>query len=345
LDSAGSEFTSEPVVSEDECSLPDVFCVGLVVPGGEINDKSLNEGCLTGLEAAYENGDVEVINYNGDGDNIAGEYESNIALFTDAGYDMVVTCGFQFIEATYSMALKNPNTYFVGVDQFLENDSSHPDLPLPNLVNVVYNEDQSGFLAGALAALMSESHLIGAVCATDIVPPVWRFCEGYRAGAAHIDASYGTSTDVTVIYHNDVGFDVTFSDPDFGRSTAAGMMDKGIDVIFGAGSQTGDGALLAGAERGIFVIGVDVDQYFTLPDAAPRMLTSALKPPSQPISDLIASARQGDFTNGLYFGPPGIAPYHDLDAEVSDDIKAIMDKLVFDITSGAITTGVPGAKP
>ena len=110
---------------------------------------------------------------------------------------------------------------------------------------------------------MSKSGQIGAVLGTDVVPPVWRFGEGYRAGALYVKPD----TKVNVVYHNDVGFDKTFSDPEWGKTTALSMIDKGADVIFGAGGKTGNGALLACAEKGCYAIGVDTDQYFTVPEA------------------------------------------------------------------------------
>ena len=144
------------------------------------------------------------------------DYAKNIATFADAGYDVIVTVGFNLTEATYAAAKQYPNIMFIGVDQFLSEDTNHPEWPLGTWSPCSYNEDQSGFLVGALAAMMSTSHKIGAVCGTDAVPPVWRYGEGYKAGAAYEDAKNGTTTEVTVVYHSDVGFDKTFTDPDLG---------------------------------------------------------------------------------------------------------------------------------
>ncbi len=140
-----------------------------------------------------------------------------------------------------------------------------------------FPEDQAGFLVGALAAMMSQSHKIGAVCGTDVVPPVWRYGEGYKAGAAYADLKKSTTTEVFVVYHSDVGFDKTFTDPEWGAQTAKSMMDQGADAIFGCGGITGNGAITAAAQAGKYAIGVDADQYLTLPEAAPRMLSSAMK--------------------------------------------------------------------
>ena len=223
---------------------------------------------------------------------------------------------------------------------------STPDWPLANLVGLVYNEDQSGFLVGALAAMMSKAHKIGGVFGTDAVPPVWRYGEGYRAGAAYEDAKMGTKTEVTNVYHSDVGFDKTFSDPTWGADTANSMIDKGADVIFGGGGKTGNGAVVATAQRKVLAIGVDTDQYGTLPEAAAYLLTSAMKPIPQPLGDLVKMAKDGKFpATGLYFGAAGYAAYHDVASQVPANVDAEMQALSKGLTDGSIKTNVAPVKP
>jgi basic membrane protein A len=327
-----------------DCSSDQVFCVGFVTDVGKIDDKSFNQTAWEGVQQAMDEGVADQVQYIETTDS--KDYDKNIATFADAGYDVILTWGFALTDATYNAAKKYPNILFIGGDQFLSKDDAHPDWPLANLVGITYNEDQSGFLVGALAAMMSQSHSIGAVCGTDAVPPVWRYGEGYKAGAAYEDAKNGTTTEVTVVYHSDVGFDKTFTDPTWGADTANAMIDKGADVIFGAGGKTGNGAVDAAAQRGVYAIGVDTDQYFTLPEAASRMLSSAMKPETQVVADVIKMAKDGNFpTDGLYFGPSGYAPYHDLENEVPDEVKAEMEALQKGITDGSIKTNVPPVKP
>jgi len=161
------------------------------------------------------------------------DFEKNIATFGEAGYDVVVTVGFGLGEATIKAAAAYPNTRFIGVDQY--QDTSQP-IPA-NLVGLIFPEDQAGFLVGALAAQMTKTGKVGAILGTDVVPPVWRFGEGYRAGAQYIKPD----VKVYLEYHNDVGFDKTFSDPIWGAATANKLIDQDVDVIFGAGGTTGTG--------------------------------------------------------------------------------------------------------
>jgi basic membrane protein A and related proteins len=331
-------------VTAADCAKANVFCVGLVTDVGKVDDKSFNQTAWEGVEKAKTDGNANWVQYIETTDS--KDYAKNIATFADAGYKVIVTVGFNLTDQTYAAAKLYPKVLFIGIDQFLSKDDNHPDWPLANLVSISYNEDQSGFLVGALGAMMSASHKLGAVCGTDAVPPVWRYGEGYKAGAAYEDAKNGTKTDVTVVYHSDVGFDKTFTDPTWGADTANSMIDKGADVIFGCGGKTGNGAVDAAAQRKVFAIGVDTDQYFTLPEAAAQLLSSAMKPETEPVAEVIKLSKAGKFpTGGLYFGPSGYAPYHDLASKVPAKVDAEMKALLKGILDGSIKTNVPPVKP
>lgn len=327
-----------------DCSLDEVFCVGMVTDVGKIDDKSFNQSAWEGLQKAKADGVADWIQYIETTD--AKDYDKNIATFAEAGYDVIVTVGFALGDAAGAAAVKYPNVYFIGVDQFQEWEyDGDPSTDLANLVGLNFPEDQAGFLVGALAAMMTQTSKIGSVCGTDAVPPVWRFGEGYRAGAAYINPA----VDVTVVYHSDVGFDKTFTDPEWGAATANAMIDNGADVIFGAGGKTGNGAVIAAAQRGVYALGVDTDQYFTLPEAASRMLSSAMKLITPGVADLILAAKNAQagaaFPAGNYLGDASFAPYHDLDSVVPADVKARMEEINAKLLSGEIETGVPPVKP
>jgi len=318
-----------------DCKSADVLCVGVVTDVGKIDDKSFNQSAWEGVKQAEKDLGAKV-QYIETTD--AKDYEKNIATFGDAGYDVVVTIGFALGEATAKSAATYPNTKFIGVDQTLDTTATQPT----NLVGLIFPEDQAGFLVGALAAQMTKSKKLGAICGTDAVPAVWRYGEGYKAGAAYIDPA----VEVTVVYHNDVGFDKTFSDPEWGATTANSMIDKGVDVVFGAGGKTGNGAVTAAAQKGVYAIGVDADQYFTLPEAQKMLLSSAMKQITPGVFDLVKLVKDGKFPGGTNFvGTAGYAPYHDLDSKVPAEVKAKMEEIAKGLLDGSIKPNVPAAKP
>jgi basic membrane protein A len=316
-----------------DCASEKVFCVGLVTDIGKVNDKSFNQSAWEGVQqAAKELG--ATINFIETAD--PKDRAKNIAAFGDANYDVVVTVGFNLGEQTTAAAKTYPNIDFIGVDQFQSET-------VKGLAGLNFPEDQAGFLVGSLAAMMSHSHKIGAVCGPDTVPAVWRFGEGYKAGATYLDQLKDMTTDVTVAYHpND---DKAFIDPQWGADTAKSMVNQGADIIFGCGSVTGNGAIVAAAQADAYAIGVDTDQYWTLPDAAPRMLSSAMKLITTCVFDLIRLAKEEKFPSGNFFGKVGYAPFHDLDNEVPADVKGQMEKINAGLLDGSITTNVPSKKP
>jgi basic membrane protein A len=308
--------------------------VGLVTDVGRVDDKSFNQSSWEAVQQAEKDLGAH-IKYIETTDS--KDYDKNIGQFGEANYDVIVTVGFALGEATQAAGAKYPDVKFIGVDQF-----QAPGSEVANVVGLNFPEDQSGFLAGALAAMVSESGKIGAVLGTDAVPPVWRFGEGYRAGAAYIDPD----VEVTTVYHNDVGFDKTFTDPEWGKTTAISMIDKGVDVIFGAGGKTGNGALLGAAERGVLAIGVDTDQYFTVPESQDVLLTSAMKLLIPGTFGLIKMVKENSFPDGgNFFGAAGLAPYHDLEDRVPPEADAKVKEIDAAFRAGTLETGVSPVKP
>lgn len=326
-------LTSACTPATIDCASEKIFCVGLVTEVGKVNDKSFNQSAWESLQRADEDlgAHVQYIETANSKD-----YAKNIAAFGDLNFDVIVTIGFTLREATIEAAGTYPNTDFIGVDQFQTE-------PVEGVAGLNFPEDQAGFLAGALAAMMSKSQKIGAVCATDAIPSVWRFGEGYKAGAAYVDQEKSLTTEVYVLYHSND--DEAFSDPKWGAETAGSIMDQGADVIFGCGSDTGNGALIAAAQAQAYVIGVDTDQYLTLPEAAPRMLSSALKLVTPGVFELIKLSREGAFPGGNHLGDVGYAPFHDLDHEVPADVKDALNKIKAGLLDGSIKTGVPALRP
>lgn len=314
-----------------DCSKPDVLCVGLVTDVGKVDDKSFNQSAWEGVKQAEK--DLKAyVQYIETTD--PKDYAKNIGTFADAKYDVIVTVGFALGEATIAAAQKYPNVQFIGVDQFQEKT-------IKNLTGLIFDEDKAGYMAGVLAALMTKTKKVGGVFATDTVPPVWRFGEGYRAGIKATDPK----VEIFIVYHSDVGLDKTFTDPEWGKTTAKSQIDKQVDVVFGAGGKTGNGALLACAEAKVMAIGVDTDQYLTVPEAKSALLSSSMKLIVPGVFDLIKAAKDGKFPGGNYTGKVGLAPFHDFDSKVPADVKAKLDAVKKGLEDGSIKTNVPPTKP
>ena len=330
--STGSGSSASGAASDDSnCADAAVFCIGLVTDTGKVDDKSFNQASHEGAKAAAA-ADGGFYKYVETQD--AKDYAANMAQFTNKKYDVVVTVGFLMTDATAEAAAGSPDTKFIGVDQFFDPDK----VTAKNLTGIQYPEDQAGYGAGYLAGLMTKTNKIGQVLGLEI-PPVQKFAKGYEAGAK----AANPAVQVTGVYHP--AGDNAFNDPTWGAAEAKKQLDQGADFIFGAGGNTGNGALqevakATGAGDTIFCIGVDTDQWDTVPAAQKCLITSATKELSQSVTDTLKTAQKGDFEGLTTMGSAGLAPFHDFDSKIPADVKTKVEKVVSDLKSGALTTGV-----
>ena len=315
--------------TEADCAEEDVLCVGLVTDVGEVDDKSFNQSAWEGVQQARDELGA-IVNYVETKD--AKDYMANMQLFIDKDYDVLVTVGYAMGTATAEAAAANPDVLFIGVDQGQWGEI------LPNLVGLIFHEDQSGYLAGVLAAKMTQTNTIAAVLGTDLIPPVVAFKEGYEAGARSVNP------DINIIstYHPG-GLDVAFTDPEWGATTAAQAIANGADVVFGAGGKTGNGALIETAgTTGLYCIGVDSDQWETVPEAHACLISSAMKLITPAVFDLVKLAQEGNMPSGNYYGAAGLAPFHDFDSTIPQDVKDLITSTAEGLLDGSITTGYGG---
>ena len=323
-----------PTDSAPDCRSAEVFCVGMITATGKAKDQGINQFTWDGIqqtstELGIQSQYIETTNWK--------DYDKNIATFGEAGYDLIITVGYNLGDATLKAAGLYPNIKFIGVDQQQIGSKAGP----ANLVDLTFPEDEAGFLAGALAAQMTTGNKVGAVCSTDIVPMTWRYCEGFRAGAVYIDPK----VEVSLAFHSDVNSSLAFNDSEWGAASASEMVRKGVDVIFGASGLTGNGAVTAAAQMGAYAIAADSDQYDNLPEARKMLLTSVTKLITPAVYDLIKLALKDKFPAGNYTGGIAYASYHDLKGQIAPKIKERMKQIAQGLADGSIKTNVSSVKP
>jgi basic membrane protein A len=208
----------------------------------------------------------------------------------------------------------------------------------PNVIPVTFAEDQIGFLAGALAARISETQTIGAVCETSGIDSVWRYCEGFRAGALHEDKD----SKVEVIYRDDGDRESLFIDEAWGYDTAQELIQHGVDVIFAAGGATGQGALRAAAEAQIRSIGTERDQGAVLgPSTGSTVVTSIFGRASSEVQNVIRSIK----SKSVYQPGSSQLEYVPLSGKYPENLTREMNTLLLALQNGEIKTNVPFEKP
>ena len=164
--------------------------VGLVTDVGKLSDKSFNFDSYKGVQDAQADSSL-CVQGKAIESSTPDDYSKNITQFVDGKYDMIIGVGFNLGDAITAAAKANPGIKFVLVDSFDFADKTPPS----NLTGLLFHEDEPGFLAGALGALMSKSHTIGVVAGLETVPPVVNYVVGYTSGASDRSAAQYTDAD------------------------------------------------------------------------------------------------------------------------------------------------------
>ena len=99
---------------------------------------------------------------------------------------------------------------------------------------------------------------------------------------------------------------------------------------------------------GTSIIWVDVDGYYSEPDYASLMLTSVLKEVGNAVYDTVAEAVGGQWTGQDYIGTlandgVGLAPWHDFEDSVPEELDNALVALREQIISGEIVVESPSA--
>lgn len=303
------------------------YKVGLVTDTGGLNDKSFNHLAYLGLQKAIHDFGIK-------GDVIeskaGGDYVPNLTNFASKGYDLVVGNGFLMQPAIGTVAGQFPNVKFAIVDG-AGTDAKFVDLKLPNVMDLLFKEQESGALVGAIAGMLEKqgkgkknNHIIGAVGGVKI-PPVDHYLAGYKWAAQMEDPSM----QVLIGYSND------FNDPTKCKGVATSQIGHGADFEFQVAGGCGLGVLQASGQAGIYSFGVDADQK----DADPSVIASALKKVDVAVYDAIKDVVNSKFVSGeRRFSLQNDATGYQVDNfNLPADVKAEVDGLAVKIKSGAVT--------
>ncbi|MFQ3534552.1 MAG: BMP family ABC transporter substrate-binding protein [Aggregatilineales bacterium] len=301
---------------------------------GTIRDGTFNEYAYVGASQAGHDFNLEVAYRETVEDK---DYPIAIGAMIEGGYNIIVTVGFQMQDATVTAAINHPQIFFIGVDQ------SAAEAPA-NFIGLQFAEDEAGFLAGALAAMMTKTNVVGVVGGLEI-PPVQRFVRGFVNGARYINP------EVTALSV----YTTSFADPVQGRQQADAMIAQGADVIFGAGGLTGSSAIVHAAAQGKFVIGVDQDEFrttFASGKDADRILSSAVKRVDAGVYLAIQNVIERKSAGGVLMlraANCGVAyaPFNAASEAVPNAVKERLEAIWRALAGGTLQTGAndEGASP
>jgi basic membrane protein A and related proteins len=298
--------------------------VGLIL-NGEINKYDWNWQSMQALSRAEAEFGVLGTVYT------STQFEE---IFTDTrqcamdGNNLCIGVGWMTSQAISETAAVYSTTKFANVDVAFVT-------PYSNTRSILFSSQDVGYLAGTLAALMSGSNSISAVCGMEI-PTVTAFTDGYNNGARC------AKPEVTTI----ISFTNSFTDPVLGAQIAQAQIALGSDVVFGVGGTTGDGGILTATQSGVWGIGVDTDQFYTLfmsgtVPGSDLLLSSAMKKADTAVYLTISDVVSGTFTSGLvWYGlgedGVGLAPFHETAGSIPSRVSTQLDWVKRAIIGGSI---------
>jgi basic membrane protein A len=228
------------------------------------------------------------------------DYVPNLRAAAKSGDAVIaVAVGFLMTDAVKQVSQEFPNMKFAIIDGYI------PDRP--NVLSVLYRENEGSALVGALAALAAYNHnctKVGIVLGMEI-PVLWKFEIGYAYGVRwaerYIKQRFGRDVRFDILYV----YTGSFNDPAKGKQAAEVMLTQGVCVIYQAAGATGLGVFEAVAEAGRragrsmgppFAIGVDADQDYLKPGF---ILASMMKRVDVGVYEATKRAVEGTFQGGV----------------------------------------------
>jgi basic membrane protein A len=242
------------------------------------------------------------------GDKIETKYIENvpegpdaervIRQYAQAGYDMIFTTSFGYMDPTLAVAKEFPKVIFEHCSGYKTAD---------NMATYFGKIEEARYLTGIIAGRATKSNVIGFVAAFPI-PEVIRGIDGFTLGVRSVNPK----AQVKIVWTN------TWYDPVKEREAAVALLDSGADVI--AQHQDTTEPQKAAQERGKVSVGYDSDMGKFVGDS---VLASAVWEWSTYLKADIQSVLDGKWKTHQYWGglKDGVVKLSSLSPKVPDSVK------------------------
>ncbi len=257
--------------------------IGLVFDVGGRGDKSFNDSAYNGLDLARKKHGIDFISSEPQGEG--ADRESALRqMAADPEVSLIIGVGLLFSDDITRIAAEFPDKKFACIDYV-----GQPNLPVPsNLKGIAFEEKKGSYLAGALAALVTKTKMVGFIGGMES-GVIKKFETGFIRGVHSINPH------IKVIsgYIGMTGS--AFANPAKGKELALGQYGRGVDIIYEAAGASGLGVIEAARERKALVICTDRDQE---PDAPGFVLSSMIKAVDRAVLKTVEEVLDGSFKGG-----------------------------------------------
>lgn len=299
-----------------------------------LGDKSFNDSAWSGVQrAGRELGlDVKVIEIGGD----QTKYEPTFLDASESDADVVIVNSGAMSEVAEKYVGQFPKKKYIFFDMQPTFRNGYP-----NVLALSFKQNESSYLAGALAGLMTKTKNIGFVGGVENII-INDFMVGYINGALYANPSIKIQTAL-------IG---SFSDAAKGKELGLVQIQNGADFVHSVAGGAGLGVIDAVAEKkGVWSLGVDSDQAMVLKEKSPQkaevIITSALKDVGAALYEGLKQIQSGSakfgtvVRMGVKEGVNGYADNEYFQKNTTPAVKAKLKEIKDKIISGAIV--VPSA--
>ena len=218
----------------------------------------------------------------------ASDYLSSLQRCAAAHPDLVIAISPDMATAVWRAAGLHANQKFALVDA-LPIDDNGQAVDLGNVADLLFNEQEAGYLVGALAGLMEKekvgnaSHNVLGVLGANHGPAIDRYIAGFVAGARSVDPGV-----IVKITYSDS------QDPAFCKQLGITQISAGADIVFEVTGRCASGYIDAAYDASAYAIGSDNDEAFV----SPAVITSALKHVDHVVALTVERLQAGQFRAG-----------------------------------------------
>ena len=297
---------------------------------GTLGDKSFFDSANHGMELVnekLENVETKVVEMTYDDT----KWEPALLDAIDEGYDVIICGTWQMQEIVSRVAPEYPDQKFIVYDTSMDYSQGG----FQNVYSIEYKQNDGSFLAGVLAASLSENGQIGFIGGMDNTV-IYDFLVGYIQGAKTVKPEIKVAS----------SFVGNFSDAARAKELATSQFNMGTDIIFSCASTAGDGTMQAGKELGKLVIGVDSDQAMLYKENDPEMAklipSSVLKRVDVSLFQAVEAIQKGELqwgTRGAVGIPEdciGLADNEFYQSLTTPEIRELVDSYIEQIKSGEV---------
>lgn len=261
----------------------------------------------------------------------SAKWEAAMSDLCEAGYDMIITGGSLMKDTIQTVAPNYPEIPFICYDVNLD----FAAIEMPNVYSMDFHQNEAAYMAGVIAACMSESNYVGFVGATKI-PVIYDFMVGYISGAKAVKPEIK----VAVAFTND------FNDATLAKELSLAQITDGADILYPACGNAAAGVYEAARDKEVLAIGNDQDvatKYAKSDETIQKIiLASVMKKVDNAVKSAFDRYTAGELpfgtqeTVGIKEDGAGLVKNEFYEAQISDEVKKVVADYEKKISGGEI---------